>query len=107
MGGVLLAQELKQVGIPVLLVHPGFNRTGMTAKYSHIWDIEGAVHPECGAMRVLHERAVLVLVQRWGENFYHWLSECVGRLALLAELRAKLQARPSATIDAQPCCYSV
>jgi len=54
-GGVLLAQELKTAGIPVLLVHPGFNRTGMTSKYAHIWDIEGAVHPECGAMRVLHE----------------------------------------------------
>jgi len=55
MGGVLLAQELKSVGIPVLLVHPGFNRTGMTAKYKEIWDIEGAVPAEVGAMRVLHE----------------------------------------------------
>ena len=29
---VLLAQELKKEGIPVLLIHPGFNKTGMTAK---------------------------------------------------------------------------
>ena len=31
-GGVLLAQEVKARGIPVLLLHPGFNKTGMTAK---------------------------------------------------------------------------
>ena len=29
---VLLAQELKSKGVPVLLLHPGFNKTGMTAK---------------------------------------------------------------------------
>jgi hypothetical protein len=39
-------QELKKKGIPVVLLHPGFNRTGMTAKYSHIWDKEGAVEPK-------------------------------------------------------------
>lgn len=55
MGGVLLAQELKKHGIPVLMLHPGFNKTGMTAKYSHIWEIEGAVDPAVGAKRVLHE----------------------------------------------------
>ena len=53
-GGVL-AQELKERGIPVLLLHPGFNKTGMTAKYSHIWEIEGAVDASVGAKRVLHE----------------------------------------------------
>ena len=42
-GGVLLAQELKAKGVPVLLLHPGFNRTGMTAKYAHIWDKEVSV----------------------------------------------------------------
>jgi len=55
MGAVLLSEELKSAGIPVLLLHPGFNRTGMTAKYSHIWDVEGAVPPAEGAKRVLHE----------------------------------------------------
>lgn len=54
-GGVLLAQELKALGLPVLLLHPGFNRTGMTAKYSHIWDKEGAVDASVGAKRVVHE----------------------------------------------------
>ena len=54
-GAVLLAQELKERGIPVLLLHPGFNKTGMTAKYSHIWEIEGAVDASVGAKRVLHE----------------------------------------------------
>ncbi|KAL3917917.1 MAG: hypothetical protein SGPRY_006212 [Prymnesium sp.] len=51
--GVLLAQaratapciqmvmELKAAGIPVVLLHPGFNRTGMTAKYAEIWDKVG------------------------------------------------------------------
>ncbi|KAL1507799.1 hypothetical protein AB1Y20_007409 [Prymnesium parvum] len=52
---VLLSQELKAAGIPVVMLHPGFNRTGMTAKYSEIWDKEGAVDPSVGAKRVLHE----------------------------------------------------
>ena len=54
-GGVLLALELKKAGVPVVLLHPGFNRTEMTAKYSHIWDIEGAVESSVGAKRVLYE----------------------------------------------------
>ena len=53
--GVLLSQELKAAGIAVLLLHPGFNKTGMTAKYAHIWEKEGAVDPAVGAKRVLHE----------------------------------------------------
>jgi len=51
----LMSEELKAKGIPVVLLHPGFNRTDMTAKYSHIWDVEGAVDPSEGAKRVLHE----------------------------------------------------
>lgn len=51
----LMSEELKSAGIPVLLLHPGFNRTDMTKKYSSIWDIEGAVDPAEGARRVLHE----------------------------------------------------
>merc|ERR1712232_1189428 len=42
---------------PIVMLHPGFNRTTMTSKYSHIWDIEGAVPPAEGAKRVLHETA--------------------------------------------------
>ena len=53
--GVLLALELKKAEVPVVMLHPGFNRTEMTAKYSHIWDIEGAVEPAVGAKRVLYE----------------------------------------------------
>jgi len=56
-GGVLMSEELKKHGIPVVMLHPGFNRTDMTAKYSHIWDIEGAVEKEVGAKRVLYEVA--------------------------------------------------
>lgn len=51
----LMSEELKKAGIPVVLLHPGFNRTDMTAKYSEIWDIEGAVDSAVGAKRVLHE----------------------------------------------------
>ena len=54
-GAVLLSQELKALGVPVLMLHPGFNKTGMTAKYSHIWEVEGAVDASVGAKRVLHE----------------------------------------------------
>ena len=53
--GVLLAEELKAKGVSVVLLHPGFNRTEMTKKYESIWDIEGAVPPAEGALRVLHE----------------------------------------------------
>lgn len=53
--GVLMSEELKKFSIPVVMLHPGFNRTDMTAKYSHIWDKEGAVTSEEGAKRVLYE----------------------------------------------------
>jgi NAD(P)-dependent dehydrogenase (short-subunit alcohol dehydrogenase family) len=53
--GALLSQELKSKEIPVVLLHPGFNKTEMTKKYEHIWEKEGAVPAEQGAMRVLHE----------------------------------------------------
>ena len=52
---VLLSEELKAAGIAVVLLHPGFNKTDMTAKYAEIWEKEGAVPTEEGAMRVLHE----------------------------------------------------
>jgi NAD(P)-dependent dehydrogenase (short-subunit alcohol dehydrogenase family) len=51
----LMSEELKNDEVPIVALHPGFNRTTMTEKYKHIWDIEGAVPPEEGAMRVLHE----------------------------------------------------
>ena len=53
--GVLQAEELRSKGYSVVLVHPGFNRTTMTAKYKDIWDVEGAVEPAVGAKRVLYE----------------------------------------------------
>ena len=59
MGSVLLAQEVKEKGIAVGILHPGFNRTEMTKKYKDVWDIEGAVDPECGAKRVLYETGQL------------------------------------------------
>ena len=55
MMGVLVAQELKAAGICVTMLHPGFNKTDMTKKYEHIWEIEGAVDASIGAKRVLHE----------------------------------------------------
>jgi len=56
-GCVLMSEELKKDEVPIVILHPGFNRTTMTEKYSHIWDIEGAVPPAEGAKRVLHETA--------------------------------------------------
>ena len=55
MAAALLAQEVKGMGYSVLLLHPGFNKTEMTKKYEHIWEIEGAVDPKVGAKRVLYE----------------------------------------------------
>ena len=55
MCGVLMAEELRPKGIAVANLHPGFNRTGMTRKYEHIWDIEGAVECSVGSKRVMHE----------------------------------------------------
>ena len=54
-GAVLLSEELKKLGVPVLMLHPGFNKTGMTSKYAHIWEVEGAVDASVGAKRVLYE----------------------------------------------------
>lgn len=61
MMGVLLAQEIKSKAITVAMLHPGFNKTDMTQKYEDIWDQEGAVAPEVGAKRVLHEIGQLTL----------------------------------------------
>jgi NAD(P)-dependent dehydrogenase (short-subunit alcohol dehydrogenase family) len=55
MMSALVAQEFKKFNIPVGLLHPGFNKTDMTKKYAHIWEIEGAVDASVGAKRVLHE----------------------------------------------------
>lgn len=55
MMGKLLSLELKEKGIAVGIFHPGFNKTGMTAKYKDIWDVEGAVDPSVGAKRIMYE----------------------------------------------------
>jgi len=55
MMSVLLSQEFKEKDIPVGILHPGFNKSDMTAKYAEIWEIEGAVDASVGAKRVLHE----------------------------------------------------
>jgi len=55
MAAKLLSEEVKDMGYTVLMLHPGFNRTEMTAKYKEIWDVEGAVPAEEGAKRVLYE----------------------------------------------------
>lgn len=55
MGSVLLSQEFKKHNIPVGILHPGFNKTGMTAKYAEIWEVEGAVDATVGAKRVFYE----------------------------------------------------
>jgi NAD(P)-dependent dehydrogenase (short-subunit alcohol dehydrogenase family) len=59
MMAVLLAQEVKSKGIAVGVFHPGFNKTGMTAKYKDIWEVEGAVDPSVGAKRVMYEAGKL------------------------------------------------
>jgi NAD(P)-dependent dehydrogenase (short-subunit alcohol dehydrogenase family) len=61
MAGVLLAQELRSRGIPVIILHPGFNKTDMTAKYASIWEEEGAVDSSVGAKRVLQEIGQLTM----------------------------------------------
>jgi len=55
MAGKLFSEEVKDLGYSVILLHPGFNKTGMTKKYEHIWEIEGAVDASVGAKRVLYE----------------------------------------------------
>ena len=44
MMSVLLSQEFKDKNIAVGILHPGFNKTDMTAKYEKIWEIEGKVY---------------------------------------------------------------
>lgn len=55
MMSVLLSQEFKDKNIAVGILHPGFNKTEMTAKYAEIWEIEGAVDGSVGAKRVFYE----------------------------------------------------
>ena len=55
MSSVLLSQEFREKKIAVVMLHPGFNKTEMTAKYKEIWEVEGAVDPSVGAKRVFHE----------------------------------------------------
>mmetsp|Transcript_5216 Transcript_5216/g.7860 ORF Transcript_5216/g.7860 Transcript_5216/m.7860 type:complete len:333 (-) Transcript_5216:205-1203(-) len=55
MAAALLAEEVKDLGYSVLMLHPGFNKTEMTKKYEAIWEVEGAVDPSVGAKRVLYE----------------------------------------------------
>lgn len=66
MMGVLLSQELKEYGITVVMLHPGFNKTGMTQKYEEIWEVEGAVDPSVGAKRIIHEIGLMTM-NRTGE----------------------------------------
>uniref|UniRef100_A0A7S2TLN0 Short chain dehydrogenase n=1 Tax=Lotharella oceanica TaxID=641309 RepID=A0A7S2TLN0_9EUKA len=51
----LLAIEVKEMGITVVTMHPGFNKTELSAGQEKMYDEEGAVDPEVGAMRTLHE----------------------------------------------------
>ena len=60
---VLLSEELAAAGIAVVLLHPGFNKTEMTAKYEEIWEKEGAVPTEEGALRVLHETGTATMAK--------------------------------------------
>eukprot|EP00658_Telonema_sp_P-2_P010064 TRINITY_DN1377_c0_g1_i1.p1 TRINITY_DN1377_c0_g1~~TRINITY_DN1377_c0_g1_i1.p1 ORF type:complete len:280 (-),score=81.49 TRINITY_DN1377_c0_g1_i1:144-983(-) len=64
--GVLMSEELKKHNHAVVMLHPGFNRTDMTAKYAHIWDKEGAVETHEGAKRVLHE-VIGVTMEKTGQ----------------------------------------
>lgn len=59
MSSMLLAQELKKKSIAVGILHPGFNKTEMTAKYKEIWEVEGAVDPSVGAKRIMYETGKL------------------------------------------------
>jgi NAD(P)-dependent dehydrogenase (short-subunit alcohol dehydrogenase family) len=59
MSSMLLAQELRSKGIAVGILHPGFNKTEMTAKYKEIWEVEGAVDPSVGAKRIMFETGLL------------------------------------------------
>jgi NAD(P)-dependent dehydrogenase (short-subunit alcohol dehydrogenase family) len=61
MMAVLLAQEVKDKGVAVGIFHPGFNKTGMTAKYKEIWEVEGAVDADVGAKRIMHEASQLTM----------------------------------------------
>lgn len=55
MMGLLVAQEFKKLGIAVVMLHPGFNRTEMTAKYADSYDKGLATKASVGAKRVMHE----------------------------------------------------
>ena len=59
--GVLASFELRELGIPLALLHPGMMKTEMTQKYSDEYEAAGAVPPDYAALRVLHEANKLSL----------------------------------------------
>jgi multisubunit Na+/H+ antiporter MnhC subunit len=46
MMGKILAIDLKPRGIALVMIHPGFLKTDMTAHYSHFYEEFGAVDPQ-------------------------------------------------------------
>lgn len=67
MGGALMSEELKSKNIPVIMLHPGFCRTEMTAKFGEeLWDREGAVPSSEGAKRVLHQIGQMWSIDKTG-----------------------------------------
>jgi NAD(P)-dependent dehydrogenase (short-subunit alcohol dehydrogenase family) len=46
MMGKILALDLKPKGIALVMVHPGFLKTDMTAHYAHFYEEFGAMSPE-------------------------------------------------------------
>lgn len=55
MCGKLLALDLKEKGVPVVMLHPGFMRTEMTKDvgFDKFWDEGGAVTPEVAAESII------------------------------------------------------
>lgn len=54
MVGKLLSLDLKDTGVAVGMVHPGFMRTEMTASvgFDKFWDAGGAVTPDVAAKKL-------------------------------------------------------
>jgi hypothetical protein len=92
----LASDLLGKVGI----FHPGFNKTGMTAKYQDIWDVEGAVDAIIGANRILYDTGC------------SWWSDCGRRVWTVARVTAsvlmnfKISTGAAESVALSVCCSS-
>ena len=81
--------EVAPTGVMVQMLHPGFNKTGMTAKYSHIWHGPGLTLSDCTAPDGPHS------------SVHHSLSSTYAAAVVQSSIPASPLLHCSTTLSAQ------